>query len=202
VTVRATVVVWLNVPLVPVTVTVAAPKVAVLDAVNVRTLLVPVVVVVAGLKLAVAPVGRPLTVKATAPANPPVRVMVIVLVPLAPCATDKLVGLAESEKSGAVTVRLIVVVCVSPPPVPVTVTVAAPKVAVLEAVNVRTLLVPVMVVVAGLKLAVGNPDAVKVTALANPFNLAMVIVLVPLALRATVKLAGLAEREKSGVAGA
>jgi hypothetical membrane protein len=177
----------------------------VLDAVNVRTLLVPVVVVVAGLKLAVAPVGRPLTVKATAPANPPVRVMVIVLVPLAPCATDKLVGLAESEKSGAVTVRLIVVVCVSPPPVPVTVTVAAPKVAVLEAVNVRTLLVPVVVVVAGLKLAVtpaGNPDAVKVTALANPFNLAMVIVLVPLALRATVKLAGLAEREKSGVAGA
>jgi hypothetical protein len=87
----------------------------------------------------------------------------------------------------------------------VTVTVAAPKVAVLEAVNVRTLLVPVVVVVAGLKLAVtpaGNPDAVKVTALANPFNLAMVIVLVPLALRATVKLAGLAEREKSGVAGA
>jgi hypothetical protein len=87
----------------------------------------------------------------------------------------------------------------------VTVTVAAPKVAVLEAVNVRTLLVPVVVVVAGLKLAVtpvGNPDAVKVTALANPFNLAMLIVLVPLALRATVKLAGLAEREKSGVAGA
>jgi hypothetical protein len=87
----------------------------------------------------------------------------------------------------------------------VTVTVAAPKVAVLEAVKVRTLLVPVVVVVAGLKLAVtpaGNPDVVKVTALANPFNLAMVIVLVPLALRATVKLAGLAEREKSGVAGA
>lgn len=83
-TVRATEVVWLRVPLVPVMVTVAAPKVAVLEAVSVNTLLVPVVVVVAGLKLAVIPVGKPLAVKVTALANPPVRVMVTVLVPLAP----------------------------------------------------------------------------------------------------------------------
>ena len=82
---------------------------------------------------------------------------------------------------------------------------AAPKVAVLEAVKVRTLLFPVVVVVAGLKLAVtpvGNPLAVNATVLAKPFKRVIVIVLVPLALRATVKLAGLAEREKSGVAGA
>jgi hypothetical membrane protein len=91
-------------------VTVAAPTVAVLEAVKVRTLLVPVVVVVAGLKLTVTPVGRLLAAKLTAPANPPVRVTVIVLAPLAPCATDKLVGLAESEKFGAVTVKLMVVV--------------------------------------------------------------------------------------------
>ena len=100
VTVRETFVVWLTVPLVPVTVIVAAPKVAVLEAVKVRTLLVPVVVVVCGLKPAVTPVGNPLAVKATVLANPFNRVIVIVLVPLALRATVKLAGLAEREKSG------------------------------------------------------------------------------------------------------
>jgi hypothetical protein len=94
-------------------VTVAAPRVAVLEAVSVSTLLVPVVVVVAGLKLAVTPVGKPLAVKATALANPPVRVMVTVLVPLAPRFTVRLVGLAARLKSGVAgfaTVSAIVVV--------------------------------------------------------------------------------------------
>jgi hypothetical protein len=83
--------------------------------------------------------------------------------------------------------------------------VAAPKVAVLEAVSVRTLLVPVVVVVAGLKLAVtpvGKPEAVNATVLANPFRRVILIVLVPFAPRFTVKLVGLADKLKSGVGGA
>src|SRR4030095_15139633 len=143
-TVRLIVVVRVRPPPVPVTVTVAAPRVAVPEAVNVNTLLVPV----AGFepKLALTPLGNPLALKVTSPVKPPVRVTVTVLVPLAPRLIVRLVGLAVSEKSGVCgwfTVRLIVVVRVRPPPVPVTVTVAAPRVAVPEAVNVNTLLVPV-----------------------------------------------------------
>jgi hypothetical protein len=70
----------------------------VVEAVNVKTLLVPVAD--AGLKLAVTPAGNPLALKATALAKPPLRVMVIVLVPLAPRLTVRLVGAADSEKSG------------------------------------------------------------------------------------------------------
>src|SRR5215468_10599037 len=97
------------------------------------------------------------------------------------------------------TVRLIDVVRVRPPPVPVTVTVAAPRVAVLEALKVSVLLVPVVDV--GLKPAVtplGNPLALKATLLVNPFTRLMVIVLAPLAPRLTVRLVGLADRLKSG----
>jgi hypothetical protein len=190
-------------PPVPVTVTVTGPSVAVLDADRVRTLLLPV----AGftLKLAVTPLGNPLALNETASVKPPVRVTVIVLVPLAPRAMDRLVGEADSAKSGVAgwfTVRLIGVVRVNPPPVPVTVTVAAPSVAAPDAVSVRTLLLPV----AGftLKLAVtplGNPLALNVTPLPKPPLRVIVIVLVPLAPRLTVRLAGLAESEKSGVGG-
>jgi hypothetical protein len=61
------VVVWLSVPLVPVTVTVADPVVAVVEAVKVRVL---VPVVEAGLKLAVTPAGKPLAARATVPVKP------------------------------------------------------------------------------------------------------------------------------------
>jgi hypothetical protein len=94
VTVRAIVVVWLRLPLVPVTVTVAVP-VAVLDAVKVRVL---VPVVDAGLKLAVTPVGRPLALSATDPVNPFDGVTMMVLLLLAPCVTDRLAGDADKEK--------------------------------------------------------------------------------------------------------
>src|SRR5499427_10877194 len=90
------------------------------------------------------------------------------------------------------TVRLIDVVRVRPPPVPVTVTVAAPRVAVPEAVNVNTLLVPVAE--AGLKLAVtplGNPLALKATLPVKPPARVIVSVLVPLPPRLIVKLEGL-----------
>jgi hypothetical protein len=50
------------------------------------------------LKLAVTPLGNPLALKATASVKPPVRVMVIALVAVAPRVT--FVGLAESAKSG------------------------------------------------------------------------------------------------------
>jgi len=62
---------------------------------------------------AVTPVGRPVAVNATVPANPLTGVIVMVLVPLAPWAMDKLLGDAESEKSGvaaALTLSEIVVV--------------------------------------------------------------------------------------------
>jgi len=179
------------------------PSAAVFDADRVRTLLLPV----AGLtlKLAVTPAGNPLALNETASVKPPVRVTVIVLVPLAPRAMDRLVGEAASAKSGVAgwfTVRLIGVDRVSPPPVPVTVTVAAPSVAVLDADRVRTLLLPV----AGLtlKLAVtpaGNPLALNVTPLLKPPLRVIVIVLVPLAPRLKVRLAGEAESAKSGVGG-
>src|SRR5215510_9109422 len=85
-------------PPVPVTVTVAGPRVAALDADKVNELLVPVVEV--GLKLAVTPLGNPLALKATPLVNPFRRVTVIALIPLAPRLTVRLVGLAESVKSG------------------------------------------------------------------------------------------------------
>lgn len=97
VTVSVTVVVRVVAPEVPVIVTVAAPVTAVLDAANVRVELVPVAD--AGLKLAVTPLGNPLAVRATAPVNPPDRVMAIDAVPLAPRATASVPGDAAMEKS-------------------------------------------------------------------------------------------------------
>src|SRR5215475_5943680 len=110
-TVRPTVVVRVRLPPVPVTVIVAAPSVAVLDADRVRTLLPAVAGF--GLKLAVTPVGNPLALKVTPPVKPPVRVIVTVLVPLAPRFIAMLAGPAESVKSGvctSLTVRPTVVV--------------------------------------------------------------------------------------------
>src|SRR5215813_1303817 len=97
-TVRLIVAVRVRPPPVPVTVTVAAPRVAVLEALKVSVLLPPVAGFV--LKLAVTPLGNPLALKVTPPVKPPLRVMVIALVPLAPRLTVRLVGLAESAKSG------------------------------------------------------------------------------------------------------
>ena len=101
----------MRLPLVPVTVTVAAPTVAVLEAASVTIVLVPVVDV--GLNVAVTPPGNPLAVNPTLPANPPVRVIVTVLVPLAPRLTVRLAGLVDKVKStggGALIVKLIVAV--------------------------------------------------------------------------------------------
>jgi len=76
----------------------AEPTVAVAVALRVTTVLVPVVE--EGLKLAETPVGKPLALKATLLVNPPVRVTVMLLVPVPPRLIVKLVGLAESVKLG------------------------------------------------------------------------------------------------------
>ena len=91
---RLTDVVWLNEPDVPVTVTVAAPVVAVLLAVRVSVL---VDVVLAGLKLAVTPAGSPEAERLTLPLKPLLGVTVIVLPPLPPCVMVTLAGDVESE---------------------------------------------------------------------------------------------------------
>ena len=108
--VRLMVVVWDRVPEVPVIVIVLVPVVAVLLAVNVKTL-----VDVVGLvpNEAVTPLGRAEFDRVTDPVNPLLGVTVIVLLPFVPCFTVKLAGEAESEKfgaAGALTVRLTEVV--------------------------------------------------------------------------------------------
>lgn len=86
VTVRVSVVASTVEPLVPVTVIVAAPTVAVFEAVKVSVLPADPVTE-AGLKLAVTPVGRPLTVKATVPLKPLIAETVTPLVAVVPCST-------------------------------------------------------------------------------------------------------------------
>ena len=187
-------------PPAPVTLNDKLPRAAALDAETVITELPPVAGF--GLKLTVRPVGK-LALNITPAVKPPVRVMVIVLVPLAPRATFRLVGEADSAKSGVcgwVMFTLIVTVRVRPPPVPVIITVDAPSVAVLDAVSVRTRLSPV----GGAMLAdtpIGDPLTLKSTALLKPPLRVIVIVLVPLAPRLTIRLDGEAESAKSGVGG-
>src|SRR5580692_11905828 len=96
-TVRATVVVAVRLPEVPVMVTVAVPVVAVALAVSVNTLVAVVGFVP---NAAVTPLGKPDAASVTLPVNPFLSVTVIVLVPLLPWVTDRLLGVAESVKLG------------------------------------------------------------------------------------------------------
>ena len=168
------------VPEVPVMVTVDEPTAAVLLAVSVSTL---ELVDDAGLNEAVTPLGKPLAVKVTLPVNPPVSVTVMVSVPLAPWATDKVAAEGLSVKlpvPAAFTVSAMEVVAVRVPEVPVMVTVAAPVVAVLLAVRVSTLLPIVGLVPKAAVTPVGKPDAASVTLPANGLTSATVMVSVPL----------------------
>jgi len=126
-TVRLTAAVCVRLPEVPVIVTEAVPVVAVELAVKVSVL---VVVAGFGLKAAVTPVGKPVAVIVTLLVNPFKRVMVTVLVPLAPpLVIVTLVGDAASEKFAVavvVTVRATVVVWDRDPDLPVIVTVVPP----------------------------------------------------------------------------
>lgn len=154
-------------PEVPVTVIVAAPKVAVVVAVSVSTL---EVVEDAGLNDAVTPLGRPVAVNVTLPVKPPRSVTVMVSVAVLPWVIGRVVGDAASVKPDeGFTVSAMVVVAVVLPEVPVMVTVTGPpKVAVLLAVSVSTLEVAED---AGLNDAVtplGNPVAANVTLPVKP----------------------------------
>jgi hypothetical protein len=176
-----------------VTVIVDVPTVAVELAVKVKTL-----VDVVGLvpNDAVTPLGRAELEKVTDPVNPPDGVTVIVLLPLVPCFTVKLLGEADSEKFGvavAFTVSEIEVVWLSVPETPLIVIDDVPVVAVELAVKVTTL-VPVVGFVP--KLAVtpdGSADVESVTLPVKPPDGVTVIVELPLLPCVTVKLLGEAD---------
>ena len=163
------------------------PAVAVLLAENRRVgRPVPGAAIAVGLKLAVTPEGRPEAESEIAELNPPDAVVEIVLLPLLPWATDRLLGEALKAKSGvavAVTVKAIVVVCVMPPPLAVTVTEDDPVVAALLAEKVRVELpLPGAAMEVGLKLAVtpdGKPDRESETAELNPPDTLVETVLLP-----------------------
>jgi hypothetical protein len=191
-------------PEVPVIVTVAVPTVAEDDAVSVRVeVALPFAGGVTGLveNVAVTPLGRPLALSVVAELNPPVLVMVIVLVPLVPCVTVRDAGEAPMLKLGdeaAFTVRATVVVAVKLPDVPVMVTVEVPVVAVLLAVRVSVLVEVVGFVPKVAVTPLGRPDAANVTLPENPPRSFTVIVLVPLPPWVTVTLLGEAESVKLG----
>src|SRR5206468_3655427 len=123
VTVSVTVVLWVALGAVPVTVTEYGPGVVAGSTVNVSVELPPAVIAL-GLKDAVAPAGTPLAENVTLSAEPLVRADERVGVGLPPWTADALLGLALIEKllGAAVTVSVTVVLCVALGTVPVTVT--------------------------------------------------------------------------------
>ena len=187
-------------------VTVAAPTVALAEAVSVSVeVALPFAAGVTGLveNAAVTPVGRPVAVSVVAELKPPVLVMVMVLVPLAPWVTLTDAGEAPMVKFGvavALTVRAMVVVAVRLPEVPVMVTVDVPVVAVELAVSVSTLVPVVGFVPNAAVTPLGRPDAARVTLPLNPPASVTVMVLVPLLPWVTDRLLGEADSLKLGVA--
>ena len=89
---RETVVVFVKLPDEPVTVTMTVPVAAVLLAVSVKVLLLAVLL---ALNDAVTPLGRPDADKLTLPLKPLNGVIVIMLVPVVPWTTVRLLGEAE-----------------------------------------------------------------------------------------------------------
>jgi hypothetical protein len=178
-----------------VTVTVDVPPAAEVLAANVRVLAPEVLT---GLKDAVTPLGRPVAARLTLPLKPFSGLTEMVVAPLFPWATLRLLGDAERLKFGTMIVRPIVAVWLKLPEVPVTVTVAVPAVTEAPAANVR-LLVPV--VLAGLNDAVtpfGRPDTAKLTLPLKPFCGPTVRVLTPLFPWTMLRLPGDAVRLKFG----
>jgi hypothetical protein len=94
-TVRVRVVELVKLPEVPVMVMVAVPDIAVLLAESVSVLVLKVLL---GLKEAVTPLGRPVADRLTLLENPPWGAKEIVLVPLVPCTSVRLPGVAASRK--------------------------------------------------------------------------------------------------------
>jgi hypothetical protein len=103
VTVSDTLVLVVRLPLVPVMVTAAAPAVAELLAVSFSVeVALPLAAGASevGEREAVTPEGRPETVSDTTESKPSLLPTVMVLVPDAPCAIDRLVGESDTEKDG------------------------------------------------------------------------------------------------------
>jgi hypothetical protein len=154
-------------PDVPVTVTNVVPVAAEELAEKVSVLLL---VAGLGLNAAVTPLGKVEVERETLPLNPPVSLMVMVLVAWPPSETITLFGEAESENDGPpleLTVRLTVVVLVKLPDVPVIVIVTVPVVAEPLAVKVSKL---VLVVGLGLKYAVTPLGSVEIERVTLPLN--------------------------------
>jgi len=98
--VNAMLVFALNVPEVPVMVTVTGAEVTVDEVAAVRvSTWVPATE--PGAKEAVTPLGRPLAARETVPEKPATSAGVIVIVPLPPWATDTVIGVAERVKPGS-----------------------------------------------------------------------------------------------------
>jgi hypothetical protein len=171
------------------------PAVAVLLAVKVTTL-VPAVFGAAN--EAVTPLGSPDADRLTVLLKPFCGMTVTIPVAVAPRGSPRLAGSSDRVKFGAVMVSPMVVALVSAPEAPFTIAVYVPGVTVLLALKVREVLA---VVLDGLKAAVtplGNPDTAKLTLPLNPFEPATLMVLLPLPVRATVRLMGEEERLKLG----
>ena len=155
------------------------------------------------LKAAVVPEGSPVTLSAMAELKLPAIVVVIVLVPFAPWATETAAGEAEIAKpAGAGTVRVTVEVCVIPPPAEVTVIGYDPG-ATAEA-TARVIVEvpePGTATEAGLKVTVtpaGWPLADREITELKPPETAVVMVDVPLAPGATDNEEGEAEAVNAG----
>jgi hypothetical protein len=171
------------------------PAVAVLLAVKVTTL-VPAVFGAAN--EAVTPLGSPDADRLTVLLKPFCGMTVTIPVAVVPRGSPRLAGSSDRVKFGAVMVSPMVVALVSAPEAPFTIAVYVPGVTVLLALKVREVLA---VVLDGLKAAVtplGNPDTAKLTLPLNPFEPATLMVLLPLPVRATVRLLGEEERLKLG----
>lgn len=172
------------------------PRVAVLLA---DSVIVLALVVRLGLNVAVTPLGTPKAARLTALLKPFSGLTVIMLVPLAPRATPRVLGAAESVKSPAgFTVRLNVVLPLRLPDVPVTVTVKVPIDAAPVAERVKRLVDAVGFVPKLALTPLGRPVAVKFTVVLNPFKGLIVRVVEPPAPWRKVKAAGDAERVKLG----
>ena len=185
-TVSAMLTVAVNVPDVPVMMTLEVRAVAVLLAVRVSTLL-PVVGLV--LNTAPTPLGSPDAANVTLPANPPASITVTVSVMAEPCVTDSVAAAAASVKLGVCTVLTVsetAELAVRAPDVPVIVSVEVPVAAALPAVRVNTLEPVVGLVPNEAVTPAGSPDTASVTLPANPPASATVMVSAILLPRVTV----------------
>jgi len=199
VTVSVTVVLWVALGAVPVTVTEYGPGVVAGSTVNVSVELPPAVTTL-GLKDAVVPEGSPPAESVTLSAEPLVRAVEIVDVALPPCTADTLLGFAPIEKSlgAAVTVSVTVVLWIALGAVPVTVTEYGPGVVAAPTLSVSVELPPAATD-PGLKDAdapEGSPLAESVTVSADPLITAVEMVDVALPPWTADTLLGLALIEK------